>query len=201
MGVLVKGRHLLEGSAAGSKVLSMSFSGKGIYHRTNVLVGDVLQVEGKMSWASNGEVGSDVAAVLGQGRDEQTDRSQRMVALARPLAPACRPTRRAWLHQRSGAPCRNGTQETELLISGDGSFEELDGPRMLSKDSPCQRNASEQNLASRFESEGGSSVEGDEVGGVGAVGPDRFGDGGGELGERAFSRRRRFDPIKASREH
>ena len=75
MGVLIKGGHLLEGSTAGSKMHSMSFSGKGVYHRSDVLVGNVLQVEGEMSWASDGEVRSDVAAVLSKRRNEQTDRT------------------------------------------------------------------------------------------------------------------------------
>ena len=71
---------------------------------------------------------------------------------------------------------------------------------MLSEDSPGKSDASEQDLASRFQSEGGSGVEGNDVGRVGAVGPDRLGDGSGELGKRTFSRRRRFDPIEPSRQ-
>ena len=65
---------MLERSAAGSQMPSMRFSGKGVDHRSDVLVRDVLQVEGEMSWASNGEVGPDVAAELRQRRDEKTDR-------------------------------------------------------------------------------------------------------------------------------
>ena len=43
-------------------------------------------------------------------------------------------------------------------------------------------------------------MEGDDVGRIGAVGPDRLGDGSGELGKGTFSRRRRFDPIEPSRQ-
>ena len=39
-------------------------------------------------------------------------------------------------------------------------------------------------------------MEGHRVGGVGAVGPDGLGDGGGELGEQALGRRRSFDPVE-----
>ena len=66
---------MLESCTAGSKMHSMRFCGKGVYHRSDVLVGDVLQVEGKMSWASYGKVWSDVAAVLSQRRNEQPDRT------------------------------------------------------------------------------------------------------------------------------
>ena len=52
----------------------MSFSGKGVHHWSDVLVWEVLQVEDQVGWASNGEVGPDVAAELRQRRDEKTDR-------------------------------------------------------------------------------------------------------------------------------
>ena len=48
----------------------MSLSGKCIHHRSDVLVGDVLQVEGQVGWACDGEVRPDVAAVLRKRRDE-----------------------------------------------------------------------------------------------------------------------------------
>ena len=72
---------------------------------------------------------------------------------------------------------------------------------MLSEDPPSQRDASEQDLATRLQSEGGGSVESHGVGRVGAVGPDRFSKRSGKLGERAFSGRRRFSPIKPSGKH
>ena len=72
---------------------------------------------------------------------------------------------------------------------------------MLSENPPSQRDASEQDLATRLQSEGGGSVESHGVGRVGAVGPDRFSKGSGKLGERAFSGRRRFSPIKPSGKH
>ena len=112
MGVLIKGCHLLEGSAAGSKMHSMSLSGKSINHRSDVLVGDVLQVEGKVGWASDGEVGSDVAAVLRKRSDKQADRTRSKMALAGPFAPACSTTGRAWLHVRRGAAIRYGSHKS-----------------------------------------------------------------------------------------
>ena len=72
---------------------------------------------------------------------------------------------------------------------------------MLGENPPSQRDASEQDLATRLQSEGGGSVESHGVGRVGAVGPDRFRKGSGKLGERAFSGRRRFSPIKPSGKH
>ena len=66
MGIFVKGCHQLVGVAVGSEKGSMSFSGKGIDDRSDMLVGDVRQVEGEVGRASNGEVGSDVATVLGK---------------------------------------------------------------------------------------------------------------------------------------
>ena len=166
-----------------------------------MLVGDVRQVEGEVSWASDGEVGSDVAAVLRKRRDKQANRTRSMMALASPFTPACSTTGRAWLHVRCGAACRNGSQKSQLFVSSYGSLEELNGPWMLSENPPSQCNASEQDLATRFQSEGGGSMECHDVGRVGAVGPDRFGKGSGKLGERAFSRRRRFYPIKPSGKH
>ena len=191
---------MLERSTAGSQMPSMRFSGKGVDHRSDVLVRDVLQVEGEMSWASNGEVRSDVAAVLRKRRNEKPDRTRSLVTLACPLSSASGPTRRAWLHERRGAASRNSSKEPHLFISGNSSSEDLNGPRMLSEDSPCKSDAFEQDLTSRFQGESGGSVEGNDVGRVGAVGPDRLGDGRGELGERTFSRRRRFDPIEPSRQ-
>ena len=41
-------------------------------------------------------------------------------------------------------------------------------------------------------------MESHRVGGVGAVGPDGLGDGGGKLGEQALGRRRSFNPIECS---
>ena len=150
MGILVEGGHLLESSAAGSEMQNMSLSGKGIHHRSDVLVGDVLQVEGQVGWASDCEVGPDVAAVLRKRSDKQTNRTRGQVALASPIAPACSTTWRAWLHVRSDAASCNGSQETQLFVSSNGSFEELNGPRMLSENSPSQCNASEQDLATWF---------------------------------------------------
>ena len=112
MGIFVKGGHLLEGSAAGSKMHSMSLSGKGIHHRSDVLVGDVHQVEGQVGWASDGEVGPDVATVLRKGGDKQADRTRSKMALAGTFAPACRTTGRAWLHVRRGAAIRDGSQKS-----------------------------------------------------------------------------------------
>ena len=112
MGVLVKGSHLLVGSAVGSKKRSMRLSGKSIDHRSDVLVGNVRQVEGEVGWASDGEVGSDVAAVLGKRCDKQADRTRSMMALAGPFAPACSPTGRAWLHVRRGAAIRYGSHKS-----------------------------------------------------------------------------------------
>ena len=176
----------------------MSLSCKGIHHRSDVLVGDVLQVEGQVGWASDGEVGPDVAAVLRKRRDEKTNRPRGQMALASPFAPACSTTWRAWLHVRSNAACCNGSQEAKLFVSCNGSFEDLNGPRMLSENSPGQCNASEQDLASWFQGESGGSVESHNVGRIGTVGANRFGDGSGKLGKGALSRWRSFDSIKPS---
>ena len=86
------------------------------------------------------------------------------MTLASPFAPASRTTWRAWLHVRGGAACRNGSQQSQLLVSGNGSLEELYGPRTLSENSPRQSNASEQDLAPWFQSESGGSVECHDVG-------------------------------------
>ena len=44
-------------------------------------------------------------------------------------------------------------------------------------------------------------MESDGVRGIGAVGPDSFGESRGKLGKRALSGGRRFSPIKASGKH
>ena len=191
---------MLERSTAGSQMPSMRFSGKGVDHRSDVLVRDVLQVEGEMSWASNGEVRSDIAAVLRKRRNEKPDRTRSLVTLACPLSSASSPTRRAWLHERRGAASRNSSKEPHLFISSNGTREDLNGPRMLGEDSPGKGDALEQDLATRFQGKSGGGMERHDVGRVGAVGSDRLGDGGGELGEWALGRRRSFDPIETSRQ-
>ena len=120
------------------------------------------------------------------------------MALACPFAPACSTTWRARLHVRRNAASSNGSQEAQLLVSSNGSFEDLNGPRVLSENPPGQREAPEQDLASWFQGEGGGSVESHNVGRIGTVGANRFGDGSGKLGKGALSRWRSFDPIKPS---
>ena len=75
MCVLVKGRHALERGAVGGKKRGMRLSGKSIDHRSDVLVGDVQQVESKVGRTRDGEVGSDVATVFSNRSDEQAHRS------------------------------------------------------------------------------------------------------------------------------
>ena len=102
---------------------------------------------------------------------------------------------------RRSAAVRNGTNEAKPLISCNRPHKDLDGPWMLSEDPPGKRDASEQDLAPRLQSEGGGSVESHGVGGVGTVGPNRFRKSSGKLGEWALSGRRSFDPIKPSGKH
>ena len=132
--VLVKGGQPLESGAVGGEELGMRLSGKSIDHGTDVLVGDVHQVESKVGRTSDGEVGSDVAAVFCERSDEQAHRPRSTMTLAGPLTPACSTTRRAGIHVRRRATIRDGPEKAQLLIGSDGTLKHINGPRMLRKD-------------------------------------------------------------------
>ena len=116
MGILVQRSHLLKSSAVGSQKGSMRLSGKSIDHGSDVLVWDVHQVEGEVGRPRNSEVGSDIAAVLGNRSDQQAHRTRSTMALVSPFAPACSTTGRARLHVRRRAAIRDGSQESHLFI-------------------------------------------------------------------------------------
>ena len=87
MGVLVKGRHCLEGGAVGGKERGMRFGSESIDHGSEVLVRNVLHVEGQVRWPSDGEIRPDAPTMLRNGSDEQAHWSRNSVALVGPLTP------------------------------------------------------------------------------------------------------------------
>ena len=76
----------------------MTFGSKSIDHRSELLVRQVLQVEGKVGRASNGEIRPDAATMLSYRGDEETHWTCHFMALVGPLAPGSSTTRGARLH-------------------------------------------------------------------------------------------------------
>ena len=98
--VLVKAEHVFVSRAVGSQELCMAFCCKGIDHRSELLVGQELQVEGQVCRTSDGEVGPDTATMLSERCNEKTHRTSIIVTLIGPLAPGSSTTRGARLHIR-----------------------------------------------------------------------------------------------------
>ena len=87
MGVFVKAEHILESTTVGRQKPRVAFCSNCIFHGPEMLVRQVLQVEGQVRWPIDGEIRTDAPTMLRNGSDEQAHWSRNSMALEGPLAP------------------------------------------------------------------------------------------------------------------
>ena len=116
----------------------MTFSCKGIDHRSELLVGQVLQVKGKVGRASNGEVRPDAATMLSTRGDEETHWTSNFMTLVGPLAPGSSTTRGARFDLWRGDVVGDGSQDPFCFVSGDDALVQGDGPWVFGENAPSQ---------------------------------------------------------------